>query len=496
MKRSKHNLSHFRNSSCKMGQLVPIGACEVLRGDTFKHNTSMFMRLSPLVNPIMHPVHAHIHHVFVPLRIIWDKWEDFITGGEDFTDASVVPTIDTTGSPVQPGDLLNHLGVPVGFEGQVNAFAARAYAMIYNEIYRDDQLQDEVGLSTDSGADTTTNTSLLNCNWSKDPFVSARPDDELGADVTLPLTGDAPVTGIGKFNQTFSGGSTNMYETDGSGTDNYASYATVGSAFGVEEDPNNTGFPNIRADLSDVSAININELRLAIATQQWQERINLSGNKYQDYLRRYGIKYSDSRIDRPEFLAGGKQTVQFSEIIQTAEGTDPVGSLKGHGIAALRSNNYMKFFEEDGIVISLLQVKPISMYMQSLPRMFSRRTKEEFYQKEYEALGMQEIPNKEIKHDHSSPDATFGYQPRFDDYRRIPNSVHGEFATTLKDWHMARELTGDPALNSSFVTCNPTDRIFADQTGSDTLYLTVQHKLAARRLVRKNAGQSGLSLRV
>lgn len=492
MRRYKHNLSHFRNSSANMGQLTPIGAVEVLRGDSFKHNTSLFMRLSPMLNPIMHPVHASVHHVYVPLRLIWEDWENFITGGEDFTDASVVPTIDTTGSPVQAGDLLNHLGVPVGYAGKVNAFAARAYALIYNEIYRDDQLQDKVGFSVEGGADTTTNTQLLNSNWSKDPFVSARPDDELGADVTLPLTGDARVTGIYGQNPAANLGSPNIRETDANTTQTLDK-GWYGSGVFLGEDASNPGYPNVRADLSGVSAININELRMAIATQQWQERINRSGNKYQDFLRRYGIKYSDSRLDLPEFLAGGKQTVQFSEVIQTAEGTDPVGSLKGHGIAALRSNNYMKFFEEDGIVISLLQVKPIPMYMQALPRMFSRRTKEEFYQKEYEILGMQEITNKEVYHAHSSPDGTFGYQPRFDDYRRVPNTVHGEFATVNKDWHMAREFGGDVALNSSFVTCNPTKRIFADQT-SDHLYLTVQHKLAARRLVRKHAGQSGLSL--
>jgi hypothetical protein len=478
-----------------MGSLTPIGAVEVNRGDTFKHNTNMFMRLSPLVNPIMHPVHAHIHHIFVPLRLIWDKWEDFITGGEDFDDASVVPTIDTTGSPVAAGDLLNHLGVPVGFEGKVNAFTARAYAFIYNEIYRDDQLQDKVGLATDSGDDTTTNTDLLNCNWAKDPFVSARPDEQLGAEVNLPLGGEAPVTGIGVANQTPAGPLSPIYEADSTSSTTYAEGWSAHGTNQVLIEADGDDNPNIYADLSKATASTINELRLAIATQQWQEKINTSGNKYQDYLKRYGIKYSDARIDRPEWLAGGKQTVQFSEIIQTAEGTDPVGTLKGHGIAALRSNNYMKFFEEDGIVISLLNVKPISMYMQSLPRMYSRRAKEDFYQKEYEILGMQEVPNKEVKHDHSSPDGTFGYQPRFDDYRRVPNTVHGEFATVLKDWHMAREFAGDIALNDSFVTCTPTKRIFADQT-SDHLYLTVQHKLAARRLIRTKHQPSGLSLKI
>ena len=180
MKRYKHNLSHFRNTSGKMGQMIPIGVVETLRGDTFKHNTNMFMRLSPLVNPVMHPVHAQIHHIHVPYRLLWDKWQDFITGGEDFDDASVMPTITFDGAgdnpdPVTAGSLANHIGLPVGFDGTVPALVFRAIALIYNEIYRDDQLQDEVGFTDASGADTTTNTDLLNSNWSKDPFVAARP---------------------------------------------------------------------------------------------------------------------------------------------------------------------------------------------------------------------------------------------------------------------------------------------------------------------------------
>ena len=141
MKRYKHNLSHFRNTSCDMDKIVPIGAVEVVRGDTFKHNSNLFLRLSPLVNPIMHPVHVYVQHIHVPYRLLWDKWEDFITGGEDFTDASVVPTItfDGTGSnpsPVTAGSLANHLGLPVGFSGSVNAFYFRALALYYNEFLR------------------------------------------------------------------------------------------------------------------------------------------------------------------------------------------------------------------------------------------------------------------------------------------------------------------------------------------------------------------------
>lgn len=493
MKRSKYNLSHFRNTSCRMGELVPIGCAEVLHGDTFKHNTNMFMRLSPLANPIMHPVHTHIHHYYVPMRLLWDKWEDFITGGEDLDDASVVPTIDFSASPVVAGSLANHLGLPVGFDGEANAFPFRAMALIYNEIYRDDQLQDKVGFSKESGADTDTNTELLNANWSKDPFTTARPDDQLGNEVSIPLGGQAPVHGIGPLDtETTINTWHNIKEADGNIEQYTRSWNSASHNIHLKADDVN-GYPDIYADLASATATSLDDLRLAIATQKWQERINRTGNKYNDYLKRDGVNYSDARIQRPVFLGGGKQTVQFSEVLDT--GND-VGDMKGHGIAALRSNNYMKYFEEEGLVISLMHTKPISMYTQALHKQWSRRTKEEFYQKQYEQIPMQEVKNKEINHAHNDPDGTFGYTTRNNEYRRLPNTVHGQFATsTLNDWHLARALSNDVALNSSFITCVPDDRIFQDQTeDAHHLYCTIQHKIAARRIVTKNPGSKGITL--
>lgn len=488
--RSLHNLSHFRNTTGHMGQLIPIAAMEVLHGDTFKANSSMFMRLSPLAAPIMHPVHCHIHHYFVPYRIVWDEFTDFITGGEDFTDASVVPTIDFTGSPVTKGSLANHLGLPVGFASKAEAFKFRAYNMIYNEIYRDDQLQNKVAFSTAGGADTTTEKNLLNVNWNKDYFVGARPDEQLGTEVHLPLTGNAPVrldsvatpALDGKYSvtsQNSSGGAVARYG------DTFLNATTTPLA--------NSTQAYQYADMTGVSAATLNQLRLAIATQQWQEIINHSGNKFEDYLRRYGIKYSDARLQRPEYLGGGRQTVQFSEILQTAEGTDPVGTMKGHGIAALRSNEYIKFFEEPGVILSFAVVKPVRMYMQGVHKTWTRKTKEEFYQREYEVLGWQEVKNREIKHNHATPDGTFGYTPRFDEYRGIPNTVHGDFTDFYKDWTLVDEFGTDPALNSTFVACTPSKRIFQDQANPG-LIMNIQNKVAARRFVPKFQKPSGLAI--
>ena len=188
---------------------------------------------------------------------------------------------------------------------------------------------------------------------------------------------------------------------------------------------------------------------------------------------------------RPEYLGGGRQTIQFSEVLQTAEGTDPVGELRGHGIAGVRSRRYRRFFEEHGYVFSLMSVLPKTIYGQSLSRTLNRRTKEDFWQKELEHIGQQEVLNKEVYSFHSVPDGVFGYQDRYDEYRRQESCLGGEFReSTLDFWHMARIFASDPTLNSSFVTSNPTKRINAVQS-NDVLWCMVNHSLQARRMVSK-----------
>ena len=470
MRRHKHKMPHFRNTTFNMGELVPIGCIPVTRGETFRHNTNLFMRLATLQNPIMHPVHVYVRHYYVPNHLVWENWRDFISGGEDNDDNSTPPTIDFSGSPVAKGDLANHLGLPIGFDKSANAMPFRAYNLIYNEIVRDDQLQAKVSISLADGNDTTTDTNLLNENWAKDPFMRARPDDQLGTDVTIPLGGSqVPVQ-----SNTAITGSNQFVQVDGSTKKVHIYNDSVANS-------------GLYTDLSNITGISLSDLALAIQTGKLQEVINRRGNEYHDFLKRYGIKYSDARLDRPEYLGGGKQTIQFSEVLATAEGTNTnVGDMAGHGIAALKSNRYMSFFEEDGFVISLACVKPIPMHMNSVDKFWYAETKEDYYQKEYESLGMQEIENKRVQFDHSSPDGTFGYEPRYEHLRRIPNTVHGDFAANDKDWHYAIDPAGDQALNSSFITCSPTDRVYSD-TNQDQLKVTVQHQLTKLSPVKKFA---------
>lgn len=214
------------------------------------------------------------------------------------------------------------------------------------------------------------------------------------------------------------------------------------------------------------------------------------GNRYIDYLMFLGIRPQDTRLQLPEYLGGGKSPLQFSEVLQTADNVvadtveEGVGNLRGHGIGAVRTNRFKRHFPEHGIVLTLMSVRPRTGYTQGLSKMWNRTTKYDYWQKEYEHVGQTAVLNKEIKANHATPTGTFGYQDRYDEYRFFESRVAGEFADTLDYWHMAQEYASDPSLNSSFVQCLPTNRVYAD-TSSDTdkLQVMVHHNIVARRLV-------------
>jgi len=482
MKRSKFSLSNYKLLSCDMGELVPCGLMEVLPGDTIQQATSALIRCSPMLSPVMHPVHAKIHHWYVPTRLIWDEWEDFITGGPDGLNSSVLPTI-TFASGAAVGSLADYLGVPTSVNNiEVSALPFRAYNLIWNEWYRDQDLQTELTIDYTSGPDTTTSTTLQNVAWEKDYFTSSRPWEQKGPSITIPLGSNAPVLGIGTTSTT--GASiANVRQSDGT-----ISTFPFGRTTGA--DPliwNGTAatnsYPNIYADLSAATGITVNDLRQLMAFQRFQEARARYGSRYTEYLRYLGVRALDARLQRPEYLGGGKQTIQFSEVLQTAEGDNPVGEMRGHGIGAMRSNRYRRYIEEHGYILSFLSVKPKTIYAQGLPRHFNRRIKEDYWQRELQHIGQQEVLYKEIYAAASSPNDTFGYQDRYDEYRRIESTIAGEFRTTQLDfWHFARIFASQPALNADFVKCVPPERPFAVPS-EDVLYVMANHSVQARRLV-------------
>jgi hypothetical protein len=490
-KRSKFNLSHHKLLSCGMGTLVPIGCVEALPGDTFRHHTSALVRTSPLLAPVMHPVDVRIHHFFVPTRLIWKDFPDFITGGSDGNDDTEFPTITMNDSNTGDSSLADYLGVPQIDSGtgdvSVSALPFRAYNLIFNEFYRDQDLVDERALSTGNGVDTTTDiSSLAKVGWEKDYFTSSRPWSQKGDDVVVPIGDTAPIVGIGKSDGNFPAGPVSVTETGGN-TTSYTNAISANGASSVyfEGDASTGGELQIQADLSSATGVDVNDLRLAFAVQRMKEARAKYGSRYTEYLSYLGVNAQDKRLQRPEYLGGGKQTIQFSEVLQTAEGTDPVGDLKGHGISALRTNKYQRFVPEHGFIMSFISVRPKTMYMQNLPRMYSKRTKEEFFQKELQLVGQQIIKNREVYVNSSAAGDTFGYQDRYDEYRKVPSTISGEFKSSLNHWHMARDFASEPGLNSTFVECTPTDRIYAS-TSTDPLWIMCNHSMVARRLLIKN----------
>lgn len=503
-KRNKFSLSHHRLLSCRMGYLVPIGLTEVLPGDTIQHATTGLIRCAPLVSPVMARCDVRIHHFFVPMRLLWKNWEDFITGGPDGQNASPFPVMNL--SNLTEGSLGDYFGLPTGVANmQVSALPFRAYALIYNEFYRDEDLIDPLPVSLEDGLDSTTNRVMQTCAWEKDYFTSARPWTQKGPAVSIPSYGgkadvDVSFSTTGTF--TASGGGNipavganvttpRFIPGDGSldlttsrnskgGAGQYVPVTVSGS---VPVSGKAVG----QVDLSSAGGISVDDLRLALSLQRMQEARARYGSRYVEYLRYLGVISSDARLQRPEYLGGGRTPLQFSEVLQTAEGVNPVGEMRGHGIGALRSNRYRRFFEENGYVISLLSVRPKTVYGQMLPKTWLRRTKEDFFQPELQLIGQQEIYNRELKADHSNPDGVFGYQDRYNEYRYHESSISGEFRSTLNYWHMARIFQGDIALNADFVNCNPTDRIFAapgtTEAPNDTLYCFFHHSIQARRML-------------
>lgn len=510
MKRNKFNLSHYKLGSCDMGSLIPISCFEVLPGDTIQMHTSVFLRFAPMVAPVMHPIKVSTYSFFVPLRLLWDDWEDFITGGPDGLDTSVPPTYSYSTSGVQVGSVCDYLGVPIGYTGKISAFPIRAYHRIFDEYFRD---QDLTSPTTTGSITTGGNTNyatggggtLLKVSWEKDYFTTSRPWPQKGATVTIPVQGDPG----GQSSYSLSG-SGNVYidNPDGDTLGGANSIGIQGNTTDLKipaksHSTNTSGAPyyQLKVDGSSytvnastgpggVGSVHLDDLREAFALQRFEEHRSMYGSRYTEYLRYLGVRARDSRLQRPEYLGGGKSTVQLSEVLQTAaDGNTPVGTLRGHGIGLNRGRTFRRFVDEHGIVMTLMTIRPIAIYLNGLNKMWSREVKEDYWQRELEHIGQQEVLEKEL---YATGDTTstindnsvFGYNNRYDEYRSIPSSVCGEMRTTLDYWHMARSFSNAPVLNTSFITGAPTKRIFAEQTQNE-IYFMASHSVVARRILSK-----------
>lgn len=480
MKRSSHNLSHYRISSYDMGELVPVGCMEVLPGDTIRHSTSMLLRVTPLVSPLMHPIQLRVHHWFVPNRILWDGWEDYIS-----KQTGTHPTITYT-EGTSPYTLVDHLGVPPrGSAAEthvLNAFPIRAYNSIFNEFYRDQDIDSAV--SEDSLV-------LQRVRWQKDNFTTARTYPQYGS------TGLSIPFAAGPMDvKTAAGDEDDIGVYSTTEADHVGMYANTGGSDEVLIDGTGTAAHQtgkMYVDPTDSQGIDINDFRQAMAFQKFLENRNRYGSRYVDYLRALGVRPRDGRLSRPEYLGGGKQTIAFSEILSTNGADTSFGSLAGHGIAALRTRPYRRFFEEHGHILTLVSARPRAIYQSGKHRMWERQegtaSELQYWEKEHEALGPAPVYDWELFGDQDTGSTTiFGYNDRHHEYRKHPSSVAGGMRDggDYEDWTLSREFAAAPTLNASFLTCTPSDRAYA-ATSVDELQSMANHSVKARRLVSKFA---------
>jgi len=481
-KMSAFDLSREQKLSCNMGELIPTYLEEVLPSDQFSVKTETLLRFAPMLAPIMHRVNVYLHYFFVPHRIVWNEWEEFITGGKNGTSAPTFPTF-TMDSTVQTARLSDYLGIPIdatptlntGFE--ISSLPYRAYQKIWNDYYRDQTLQNEIDVHTASKADLCT---LRNRCWEKDYFTSALPFAQRGVTPNLPI-------GIEYMDQSIV-----VNSNTGTPTTNTTS---LNASNGV--DPGMTYAGNTipgRIENIEALTLTINQLRETSAIQRFLERNARGGARYIEYIKQFfdGAPVKDSRLQRAEYLGGGMQPVMISEVLNTTGTVDnEFGGMAGHGIAAGTTNEFTKTFEEHGYVIGIMSVIPKSAYQYGIPKTFLKTDKYDYYNPEFANLGEQPILGAELYYDESDNNhnkGTFGYQQRYAEYKYGQSTVHGEFRSvspgTLDFWHLARKFASktDAVLNASFVECVPDKRIFAiTDPDEQVLWVQLYHDVKARR---------------
>lgn len=482
IQRSTFNRSHGLKTTFDAGYLVPIFVDEVVPGDSFNLKAHGFGRLATPIYPVMDNLYVETFFFFVPNRLIWDNWEKFNGAQDNPGDSTsyLVPQL-TLGSGVSiAGDsLYDYMGLPTGVNGiAFNNLHGRAYNLCYNEWFRDENLQDSVTVDKGDGPDNISDYALLKRGKRHDYFTSCLPWPQKGDAVNLPLGGIAPVNSTDERIQVSAngGGWSNKYLYGGiAGDSAYPSQTASGSQdywkFGSQ-----TG---LEADLADATAATINQLREAFQIQRLYERDARGGTRYTEILQsHFGVTSPDARLQRPEYLGGGKTPVAMQPVPQTSstDATSPQGNLSAMATVGIQGHGFSKAFVEHGVIIGMACVFADLTYQQGMNRMWSRRDRWDFYWPALAHLGEQAVLNEEIYTQGTSADQdVFGYQERYAEYRYKPSQITGKMrsnaAGSLDVWHLSQDFSSVPVLNASFIEENPPiDRVVALPSEPDLLF--------------------------
>ncbi len=465
--RSSFDTQYAHKTTFDGGYLVPIYCDEVLPGDMHNVKATMFARLATPLFPVMDNLHLDTFFFFVPNRLVWDNWVKFMGEQTNPGDSIsyVIPTITSPAGGYAVGSVFDYFGLPTA--GQItgsntvthNALPLRAYNLIYNEWFRDENLQNSLTVRTGDSGDVPSDYALVRRGKRKDYFTGALPWPQKGAAVSLPLGNTAPIKTLALP------GTASVSVLDASnayrvlGADALTVYPLGGTPTGVAGNA-------LYADLSAATSATINQLRQSFQIQRLLERDARGGTRYTELLRaHFGVTPQDYRLQRPEYIGGGSTYVNVNPIAQTSAtsisgGATPLGNLAAMGTALASGHGFTYHAQEHGYIIGLVNVRADLTYQQGLPRMWSRSTRYDFYFPVFAHLGEQAILNKEIYVTGTATDNNvFGYQERWAEYRYKPSQITGLFkstsAGTIDAWHYAQKFTSLPTLNATFIQETP-----------------------------------------
>lgn len=507
MKRYFHKLNSTHDTTMEIGELVPIQCMDVLAGQHTYLNTSAIVRFQPMVSPAFEKMNMHIVHFFVPYRLLWEQWFDFISGQEKLElplcHFKTESALDIgTGQSMYWGSLLDYLGVVSNvnsfnaFETYFNFFPFLAYHKIWSDHFRDEAIQEELDIPamyekflnmdrTSIGAvEWSTRRvelfSLRRVNWGKDRFTKALLETEADPQISLPI-----------------------------GADGSFQFAKDASSSGPLVTMHNDGYPAVRVQVpqgafsasssdtsplryaSGLAGVDLSDFKLASAIWNFQINQNRYGRDIKAYFKKYGLKNMDLRLDRSEVIGGFAESIRVSDIIATS--SDDLGKQGGHALGLMKPKNFKHYAPEHGLIMTMAYIRPKATYYGGSDRFYHKRDMLDFYQAEFANIGYQPIYKTEIgsvstgsagiaQSEDDMP--IFGYEPRYEEYRSIPSQVSGALVPSrnMSSWANPRNFKTAPNLNSEFLECNPDNQIWAFPNEPKAI-VHFERKVSARNFV-------------